>query len=244
MKKSCFILSILVFIAPSCMSRFASNIISLQPRELPLAFLGHPELLAKIFSAFVCLKFLLCIRLFKWYFCWIQNSFLKLFIFGCVVSSLLHTGFLQLGRVRAILRRGVRASHCNGFSCCGARALGMRASVVVAHGLQWLWHMGSVVVDRGLQSTGSVVVAHGLTCSAACGIFPDQGSNPCPLHWQADSLTTAPPGKSWIQNSRLIAFIGFFSTLKMSFYYVLASFILAEKSVLLKCNVSFFSVYF
>ena len=44
--------------------------------------------------------------------------------------------------------------------CCGARALGARASVVVAHGL---------------------------TCSAACGIFPDQGSNPCPLHWQADS---------------------------------------------------------
>ena len=22
----------------------------------------------------------------------------------------------------------------------------------------------------------------------ACGIFPDQGSNPCPLHWQANSL--------------------------------------------------------
>ena len=27
---------------------------------------------------------------------------------------------------------------------------------------------------------GSVVVAHGLSCSAACGIFPDHGSNPCP----------------------------------------------------------------
>ena len=38
-----------------------------------------------------------------------------------------------------------------------------------------------------LQSTGSVIVAHGPRCSAACGIFPDQGSNPCPLHWQADS---------------------------------------------------------
>ena len=43
-----------------------------------------------------------------------------------------------------------------------------------------------------LQSTssrraGSVVVAHGPSCSAACGIFPDQGSNPCPLRWQADS---------------------------------------------------------
>ena len=32
---------------------------------------------------------------------------------------------------------------------------------------------------------GSVVVAHGLSCSAAHGIFPDQGSNLCPLHWQA-----------------------------------------------------------
>ena len=43
-----------------------------------------------------------------------------------------------------------------------------------------------------LQSTastcaGSVIVAHGPSCSAACGIFPDQGSNLCPLHWQADS---------------------------------------------------------
>ena len=36
----------------------------------------------------------------------------------------------------------------------------------------WSWH------------TGSVVSVHGLTCSAACGIFPDQGSSP---HWQVDS---------------------------------------------------------
>ena len=35
-------------------------------------------------------------------------------------------------------------------------------------------------------------MVHGLSCSAACGVFPDQGSNPCPLRWQADSypLTT------------------------------------------------------
>ena len=25
-------------------------------------------------------------------------------------------------------------------------------------------------------------MAHGLSCSVACGISPDQGSNPCPLH--------------------------------------------------------------
>ena len=47
-----------------------------------------------------------------------------------------------------------------GFSCCGARALGTWASVVVAHAL---------------------------SSSAARGIFPDQGSNPCPLYWQKDS---------------------------------------------------------
>ena len=41
--------------------------------------------------------------------------------------------------------------------------------------------------STGSRRTGSVVVAHMLSCSAACGIFPDQGSNPCPLYWQADS---------------------------------------------------------
>ena len=41
--------------------------------------------------------------------------------------------------------------------------------------------------STGSRRAGSVVVAHRLSCSAACGILPDQGSNPCPLHWQADS---------------------------------------------------------
>ena len=41
--------------------------------------------------------------------------------------------------------------------------------------------------STGSSHTGSVVVAHGPSCSAACGILPDQGSNLCPLHWQADS---------------------------------------------------------
>ena len=63
----------------------------------------------------------------------------------------------------ATLCCSARASHCSGF-CCGVWALGMQASLVVA---------------RGLQSAGSVVVVHGLSCSMACGIFLDQGSNPC-----------------------------------------------------------------
>ena len=41
--------------------------------------------------------------------------------------------------------------------------------------------------STGSRCPGSVIVAHGPNCSAACGIFPDQGSNPCPLHWWADS---------------------------------------------------------
>ena len=41
--------------------------------------------------------------------------------------------------------------------------------------------------STGSRRAGSVIVAHGPSRSVACGIFPDQGSNPCPLHWQADS---------------------------------------------------------
>ena len=41
--------------------------------------------------------------------------------------------------------------------------------------------------STGSRRAGSVVVVHGPSCSAACGIFPDQGSNLCPLHWLVDS---------------------------------------------------------
>ena len=41
--------------------------------------------------------------------------------------------------------------------------------------------------STGSRRAGSVAVAYGPSCSAACGILPDQGPNPCPLHWQADS---------------------------------------------------------
>ena len=65
---------------------------------------------------------------------------------------------------------GVRASHCTDFSRCSTQTLGQ---------------------------VGSVVTAHRLNCSGACGISPDQGSNPCPLQLAGGFLTTGPPGKSW-----------------------------------------------
>ena len=71
------------------------------------------------------------------------------------------------------------------FGCAGSSLL-LRLPVAAASGGLLL------VVVRGLfllWSRGSIVVAHKLCCSKACGIFPDQGSNPCSLHWQVDSLT-------------------------------------------------------
>ena len=41
--------------------------------------------------------------------------------------------------------------------------------------------------STGSRRAGSAAVAHGPSRSEACGILPDQGSNPRPLHWQADS---------------------------------------------------------
>ena len=49
--------------------------------------------------------------------------------------------------------------------------------------LQWL----VLLQSAGSRHAGSAVVVHGLSCPSACGIFLDQGSNLCPLHWQADS---------------------------------------------------------
>ena len=43
-------------------------------------------------------------------------------IFGCVGSSFLREGFLQLQQAGATLHRGARASDYRGLSCCGAQA--------------------------------------------------------------------------------------------------------------------------
>ena len=74
--------------------------------------------------------------------------------------------YLFLAALDLVAARGL-------FSSGDTGALVLVASLV---GEQRLW---------GAQA--SVVVAHRLCCPTACGIFPDQGSNPCPLRWQADS---------------------------------------------------------
>ena len=51
---------------------------------------------------------------------------------------------------------GAWASHCGGFSCCGARALGAWAPAVVAHGLS---SCGLRALERRLSSCGARLVA-------------------------------------------------------------------------------------
>lgn len=92
------------------------------------------------------------------YSAWKRKEFL--FISACAESLLLHGGFLWLqpARVTVWLWR-------------------------VDLSLWWLLSLCSPVSRAGRQ----VIVWHGLRCSPACRMLPDRGSNPCPLHRQADS---------------------------------------------------------
>ena len=80
---------------------------------------------------------------------------------GCAGSLFLPAGFLKLQRMGATLCLWCEGFSLSGFACCRAQALG-----------QW----------------ASVAVSQRLSCPRACGIFPDQESNPCLLHRQLDSL--------------------------------------------------------
>ena len=81
----------------------------------------------------------------------INSFFFLIYLFNLFIFGCIGSSLQRAGAT--LLRCGAQASHCGGFS---------------------LWSTGS-------RRAGSVVAAHGLSCSVACGIFPDQGSNPCPL---------------------------------------------------------------
>ena len=93
------------------------------------------------------------------YFCSPQLPFFCCF-FNQFLAVLVFTAVCRLSLVEAALHCGAWASHCGGPSCCRAHTLAAGAAVVSACGL---------------------------SCSEASGIFPSQGSNPRPLHWQVDS---------------------------------------------------------
>ena len=82
------------------------------------------------------------------------------YLFWRTGLSLLRAGFLWLQGAGATLQLW-----CSGVS------------------LQWLLWLWSV----NCRGQASRVVAHPLSCPAACGIFSRQGSNPWPQHWQVNS---------------------------------------------------------
>ena len=81
-------------------------------------------------------------------------------------------------------KRGRSSSRCTGLSL--SRPLLLRST--------------------GSSRAGSVVVAHGPSCSAAYGILPDQGANLRPLHWQADSQPLCHQGSPIMSSSSSKAF--------------------------------------
>ena len=113
-----------------------------------------------------------------------------LFSFGCVGSSWLCEGFLQLWRAGATLCCSARASHCGGFSCCRARALGTRALVVVARGLS---SCGSRALECRLSSCGA-------QAQLLRGMWdlPGPGFEPVSPALAGGLLTTVPLGKPCI----------------------------------------------
>ena len=61
-----------------------------------------------------------------------------------------------------------------------------------------------VAVYRLLAAVASGVMEHRLSCSTACGIFPDQGLSPWPLHWQPDSYALYHQGNPRVVPSYLL----------------------------------------
>ena len=113
--------------------------------------------------------------------------FFYLFNFGCIGFSLLHASCLQLQRAGATLHCSAQTSHCSGFCCCGAQALGARASVVVEHGLS-SW--ASQALEHRLSSCGTwSQLLHGMWD------LPEPGLEPMSPALAGGFLTTAPPRK-------------------------------------------------
>ena len=55
---------------------------------------------------------------------------------------------------------------------------------------QALEHVGLRSCNSDSRAQAQWVVVQGPNCTVACGMYPDQGSNSCPLYWQ---VSTEPP---------------------------------------------------
>ena len=97
--------------------------------------------------------------------------------------------FLQLGQVGTGLYWGARGSHCSGFSCGGAQAVGTQTSVAAA---LWLSSWGSQAGERWLRRCGA------WTQPLHCMRNPPRpGNEPVSPVWSGKFLNTVSPGRSY-----------------------------------------------
>ena len=96
--------------------------------------------------------------------------FIYSFIFGCVGSSFLCKGFLQLRQAGATLHRGARASHYCGLSCCRAQAPDAQAQQLWLTGPVAPRHVGSsqTRARTHVACTGRQILNHCATREALC----------------------------------------------------------------------------
>ena len=86
--------------------------------------------------------------------------------------------------------------HCHAGSSLvsaggGSSLVALRSLLILAAPLVAEQSLGCV----GFSSRSSRALEDRLhSCSTACGIVPDQGTKPCLLHWQADSLSLSHQG--------------------------------------------------
>ena len=103
----------------------------------------------------------------------VQFNFLPLSFFNLFIYLFL--AVLGLRFVRGLSL--VAASGGHSSTRCGDRSSSRCAGLSLSSLSRPLPLRGT-----GSRRAGSAAVAHGPSCSVACGIFPDQGSNPCLLH--------------------------------------------------------------
>ena len=103
-----------------------------------------------------------------------------LFIYFCCAGSSLLGGLSPVAASREIFLQFWYTSFSLRWLLL-LRSIGSRAEGSISCG-PW----AQLFLVPGLQSTASIVVVRGLSHSEACGIFPDQGLDPCLLPWQVD----------------------------------------------------------
>ena len=111
-------------------------------------------------------------------FCFYHDLLFLFFNFYLCIDFWLYWVFVAARRLSLAVLVGAACAQASLVVCTGSRHAGFSGYSAQA---QQLW-LASPWACRLQQ-----LWCTGFSCSVAPGIFPGQGSNPCPPHWQVDS---------------------------------------------------------